>query len=628
MAGAFAPVVGTARPVNKPQSSKLWTRLPGPDVWVLSGLVLVSLAFFGRTVGFDFVDFDDRTILLAHPNLYDAGSLSASLGEIFVHYFPREEPLLVRDVSWALDAHFFGFENAQGYHLGNVILHSLVVAMLFLFLARVTRSRVAAGLTALAFAVAPIHVEPVSWIMGRKDLLAALFMVVGLWAQSVELTSQRVGRKRVAWLLCFACCALALGSKISAVAFVLVLALHRVFTPYLEGGQAPDLAWNFRAALKRLPALLPHAFVTGGVFVWYRGVLADYGVIREHGPGPLDPEHLGHVIQFLPLIAGKYLQHLFWPNDLSVYYRWPHVEVALSAGETLASVGLAIGLTAALAFLLWRRRDLAFHALFAVALLAPYLGLFYVGLWHADRYFYLATAGVLALLAVGMQELGRRMPALRPALLLLVAGFLLSSVTIGWQQQEVWRDDESLWSYEANRDEPSLLSIQALAKIYLRRAEASDNAAEQQVWIQQALHQLERGHARNLAMAREPGRYRAPERQHLARLHVMSGRAAALSGAPPPAQLAHYRQAFELAPDRLTSILLSRNLFEIAGGVPEEARQRWVEASFEYFVHYLNFSATDPQHLREGRELLETNYGDRFPYLTARVEETRRQWFQ
>ena len=83
-----------------------------------------------------------------------------------------------------------------------------------------------------------------------------------------------------------------------------------------------------------------------------------------------------------------------------------------------------------------------------------------------------------------------------------------------------------------------------------------------------------------------------------------------------------------ISPDRLTAILLSRNLFEIAAGVPEDAQQRWVEASFEYFVQYLSFSASDPQHLQEGQKLLEENYGDRFPFLTARVEETRRQWFQ
>jgi hypothetical protein len=609
-------------------SALRWLRRPRPDAWVFLGLALFSFAFFFRTLGFDFVDFDDRTILLAHPNLYDAGSFTASLSEIFVHYFPREEPLLVRDVSWALDAHFFGFENPYGYHLTNVVLHALVVGLVFLFLARAMRNRIVAGGVALAFAVTPIHVEPVSWVMGRKDLLAAFFMTLGILAQSIELTNERVWARRLAWALCFVCCALALGSKISAVAFVVVLAVHRILTPYLEGGCAPNARIDLRAAFARLPALVPHGVVTVAVFAWYRGVLADYGVIRAQGPGPLDPEHLGHVIQFQPLIAGEYLMHLIWPSELSVYYRWPHVEIPLGLGETLASIGLAIGLTGAVALLLWRRRDVAFYALFPIALLAPYSGLFYVGLWHADRYFYLACTGVFAVVGIAIQDLAQRMPKVKPALALLVAGFLVSSSAIAWQQQDVWRDDESLWSYEANRSEPSLLSIQALAKIYLHRAEAAKDPAEKQRWIQHALHQLERGHARDREMAREPGPYRVPENKHLARLHVMSGRAAALSGATPPVQMAHYRRAFELAPDRLTAILLSRNLFEIASGVPEDARQRWVEASFEYFVQYLSFSAADPQHLQEGRELLENNYGDRFPYLTARVEETRRRWFQ
>ena len=601
----------------------------GPDVWIFCVLVSLSFAFFARTLGFDFVDFDDRTILLAHPNLYAAETLSASLAEIFIHYFPREEPLLVRDVSWAIDAWLFGFENPRGYHLGNVVLHALIVGMLFLVLLRFTRNRALAGLTALAFAVAPIHVEPVSWIMGRKDLLAAFFMVAALLAQSIGLGSERSGVARLAWTVSLICCVLALGSKISAVALVPLLVLHRVFTPYLEGRRPPRAPFEFGAALRRLLPLLPHAAVTVLVFVWYRSVLAEYGVIRSHGPGPLDPEHLGTVIQFQPLIAAEYLKHLFWPTELSVYYRWPHVEVALSLAETLVSSAFAIAISGALAALLWRRRDLAFHALVPVVLLAPYSGLFYVGLWHADRYFYLAAIGVLALLASAIADFAARMPRSKPALALLVAGFLATSSALAWQQQEVWRDDESLWKYEAYRSEPSLLSIQALAKIYLRRAEASDDHGEQRVWIERAKLELARGHARDRAMGRLPGRYRVPERKHLARLHVMSGRAAALGGKPPTAQLVHYRRAFELAPDRLTSILLSRNLFEIAAGAPEEAvRRRFVEASFDYFVQYLGFSATDPEHLREGRELLERNYGDRFPYLANRIEETRERWFQ
>jgi hypothetical protein len=332
---------------------------------LLAALILFSLGFYARTTTFSFVDHDDLRILQAHPNLYDAGSLLASLREIFFGYFPREEPLLVRDVSWAIDARLFGFENPFGYHLGNVVLNALVVGLVFLLFRRLLASRTLAALLSLAFALLPIHVEPVAWVMGRKDLLVAFFMALGLLLQSHELTEDRDrgGRRWLWWGGTLLCCALALGSKISAIAFPLVLGLHRLFHPYLEGRRDPGTAFEWPDALRRsVPPLLPHLALAIGAFVWYRGILADYGVIENSGPGPLSGEHLRHVFGFLPLIAAEYLRSVFAPGELSTYYRWPHVAIPLGPGERIASALWALGLLGGLVFLMRRRRDLAFFA--------------------------------------------------------------------------------------------------------------------------------------------------------------------------------------------------------------------------------------------------------------------------
>ena len=131
-------------------------------------LGLGSLLLYARALGFDFVDFDDGAILLAHPQLYDEQSLLGSLHQIFIAYFPREEPLLVRDVSWALDARLFGFEDPLGYHLGNVVLNAANVVLLFVFLLRSTGRLAMALWVAGLFALLPVHVEAVCWVMGRS----------------------------------------------------------------------------------------------------------------------------------------------------------------------------------------------------------------------------------------------------------------------------------------------------------------------------------------------------------------------------------------------------------------------------------------------------------------------------
>jgi hypothetical protein len=194
-----------------------------------------GLGIVSSVVWYGFVYYDDVRILQDHPELYGQANLSADLQAIFVTCFPREEPLLLRDVTWALDSRVFGFGNAFGYHLGNVLLHGIVVALMFAFLLGTTRRYGFALAVSTAYLVLAIHTEPVVWIMGRKDILSALFMLLALCAQTRRLTTER-GPARSGWYvatLAFVSCAGCL-SKISVLTFPLVLFLHAIFLPYLR----------------------------------------------------------------------------------------------------------------------------------------------------------------------------------------------------------------------------------------------------------------------------------------------------------------------------------------------------------------------------------------------------------
>jgi hypothetical protein len=148
-----------------------------------AALFVFAFALYARSLSYGFVAYDDERIVLQHPNLY-GGGLAAGLRQIFVADFPREEPLLLRDVSWLVNARLFGFENPFGYHLGNVLLNATAVALLFLFLLEATRRARLALPVAAAFAALPVHVEPVCWVMGRKDVLCACFVLLALWLEA------------------------------------------------------------------------------------------------------------------------------------------------------------------------------------------------------------------------------------------------------------------------------------------------------------------------------------------------------------------------------------------------------------------------------------------------------------
>jgi hypothetical protein len=263
-------------------------------------------------------------------------------------------------------------------------------------------------------------------------------------------------------------------------------------------------------------------------------------------------------------------------------------------------------------------------ALFSLFLLAPYSGLFYVGFWRADRYLYLAAAGLLAIAGLGLREAVSRAPIARTPVALLVVVFLVSSATLSWSHQPVWRNSESLWLYEIRRESPSLHAFQALAKQYVRRASAASTPEAREVWTLRAEDVIALGFERRGELDLSPTPYRIPEQLSISRLHELEGRIAKLRQAPALEQASHFRRAFETAPNPRAALLLSGSLYEAAAARPDPEHRRLIEASFDSFSQYLAYSASDPRRLADAWQLLERNYGGRFPFLESRIEAARR----
>ncbi|MFH1130496.1 MAG: tetratricopeptide repeat protein [Pseudomonadota bacterium] len=83
----------------------------------------------------------------------------------------------VRFVSFALDYAIWGGK-VFGYHLSNIILHGLVGWLVFLLVLRIGHDRLLALLAGMFFILHPIATEAVAYVSGRRDLLAALFMLL------------------------------------------------------------------------------------------------------------------------------------------------------------------------------------------------------------------------------------------------------------------------------------------------------------------------------------------------------------------------------------------------------------------------------------------------------------------
>ncbi|MDA1044456.1 MAG: hypothetical protein O3C57_04450 [Verrucomicrobia bacterium] len=439
-----------------------------PRTTFLIALLFALLAWgmYASTARFGFVYYDDVRILRDHPELYAQESFRESLRAVFVTCFPREEPLLVRDLSWVVDSMLFGFGNPLGYHVGNIVLHGLVVALLFIFLVSNTSRATTALWTTALFLVLGVHVEPVAWIMGRKDLLSALFMVLALCAQTWRLSATSRCAAGAWYGLTLLCLVAGLLSKISVLSFPAVLLLHAWLSPYLRGECDPGHSLPWRRLLTReVPLSVPMFCASIGVFVWYRAILNETGLL-DRGYSDTGIQHLWNLAMINPMVCWLYLKQICLPAHLSVLYTWPFLPDAFRLPDVLAALATLVAGVAITFKMMVYRKDLLFYWAAFFALMVPYMNFIYVGIWAADRYLYFASFCLLAIaVQVGFEIAGRGKKS--RAVIIAVAAVMLGANL--WQTvsyPRAWRNGESLWQYHIELPHPSSVAYNNLAATY------------------------------------------------------------------------------------------------------------------------------------------------------------------
>ena len=140
------------------------------------------------------------------------GDLSVVWGREHGGFF---RPLFI--LSYLIDTKIWG-ARPFGFHLTNVVLHSLNAFLTFMLSLRVvddlklsarTRRMISMGAGAL-FLFHPSHTEAVSWISGRADLIATFFCLASLlWFVAYTKVARR--SSLVFSLVCFALALLEIG---------------------------------------------------------------------------------------------------------------------------------------------------------------------------------------------------------------------------------------------------------------------------------------------------------------------------------------------------------------------------------------------------------------------------------
>jgi hypothetical protein len=140
-------------------------------------IFLLAALLFTHTTSFSFVHWDDDIDIFENPHIRALDGESLRWMFTDTAYALRYMPLTW--LSWALTYQVGGL-NPFWFHLGNVLLHALNAALLFLLVRRFSNLTTASVLAVLFWAMHPLRAEVVAWSTARSYLLCSFFLLLSL----------------------------------------------------------------------------------------------------------------------------------------------------------------------------------------------------------------------------------------------------------------------------------------------------------------------------------------------------------------------------------------------------------------------------------------------------------------
>lgn len=405
---------------------------------------MITLIIYLPSLKNDFVNWDDPAYVYENASIraIDLRFLKTIFTTAMVVNW---HPLTM--LSLAVDYKFWGL-NPLGYHLTNIVFHAINTFLVFILSVRLMESAgpqtaspgqnpsragyslLITGVTsALLFGLHPLHVESVTWISARKDLLSTFFIILSVLAYLGYAERKKAALNYAASLLFFT---LALMSKPIAVTLPLAL----LILDYYPLG---------RFSLKRIPGLISEkapffalSVILGFLTVWAQKKGGALMPLEEFSP-------LGRV-----LIMARgfifYLYKMILPLDLHPFYPLP-TSSELYSSITVLAVLIFASVTAFSLITIKRNRIIPAVWFYYLVTLLPVIGIVKAGYqFAADRYTYLPGIGFFILLGAAAAYVYGRSAVARKAVVAVVvtAAVLLGGLTV--RQEAVWKDTITMWT--------------------------------------------------------------------------------------------------------------------------------------------------------------------------------------
>ena len=460
--------------------------------WVIAAAILPYLL----TLRAGFL-LDDLPLIVDNPLLKSWASLPKLLttGLWIGAYGPSMPNPAFRPLTsllYFLEYRAFG-SHAGAYHLIGVLLHAACAALLYKVLRRETTERFSL-VTALAFAVLPIHVDAVASVVSQNEAFALLLMLGAWWFLAEESPTERTLNAGLA------CAAAAFFAKENTLVFPAVFAL----ADWSLHGRRPDDPRRRDVYIGLLAGLV--AFFA----VRYQAVGNRFDLGELYFAGvPLAQKLVTLSVFWLRYYAAPLLTGAFQTVDMSK----PLVPLlpALHVGGLLALTAWTTALLLALYDLAVRRAAWAMLVLVAVLFLLPTSNVLnQTNTIGAERFLYIPSLAWCAALGWAAERWSGRRAALA-SLGALLAWYAAKTA----ERSLLWQDELSFYSASVreNPASPETRYSLGVALIHAGRAKEGEEELKKAV----ALGPLDAGAYYNLGrLAFDRGDLKEAEKEFLA----------------------------------------------------------------------------------------------------------------
>ena len=445
-----SPPVSSSKSISPARGSAAWRRYRD---WVLGAALVATTALVYQPAwhGKPLLDDAGRFMMVPEQQSWNG------LARLWIQ--PRTtwqyHPLV--DTMYWVEAKLWGQE-VFGYHLVTIALHVASALLLVKILGKLQIR--GAWLAAAIFALHPVLVESVAWMVELKNTLSGLFFFAAILAYlNFDQTRRLRTYLLVGLLFTLGILAKAIVATVPAVVLILI---------WWKRGRV-----DWQRDVKPLLPFVVLAIAAGLLTAWME---------RAFSGAEGEEFQLSVLDRFL--IAGRafwfYIGKLLFPNDLSLIY--PRWKIDSSIWWQYLFPVAALGLF----WLAWnqRKRWRWFFAasLFFAATVVPLLGFFNVGFFRlsfvADHFAYLPSLAVIVPAAASATWLVDRGGRWRLPLHGLVALLLGTLAILSWMQSHMYRDVETCYRMVVAHNPNSWTAHQNIGAEVLVRGQLDDAAAE------------------------------------------------------------------------------------------------------------------------------------------------------